>query len=154
MRNSIIKFALALLASSPAIAQQLPFSSQYYTNPFVINPALTGTKETVNAFLTHRSQWTGMAGAPQTSYLTIDGPVEAKNIGLGLKLYSDVTDITSKVGAFANYSYKLKINDDNNLYFGLALGVINNRIDFSKAVVRDKDDPFLSTTAQSRTVFS
>ena len=52
------------------------------------------------------------------------------------------------------YSYKLKINDDNNLYFGLALGVINNKIDFSKAVVRDGADPYLFSTAQTKTAFS
>lgn len=153
MRNLIISSAL-ILVTGTTIAQQVPFSSQYYTNPFVTNPAFTGNHERVNAFLTHRSQWTGISGAPQTSYLTIDGPIEAKNIGLGLNVYSDVTDIMSRVGAFANYSYKLKINDDNNLFIGLALGAINNKIDFSKAVVRDVDDPFLFTQAQSKTAFS
>lgn len=143
-----------ILATGFAFAQQLPFSSQYYANMFVTNPAFTGTGETTNAFITHRSQWTGIAGAPQTSYLTVDGPIEAQNIGLGLKLYSDVTDITSRMGAFANYSYKLKINDDNNLFIGLSAGMLNNRIDFSKAVVRDTDDPFLFSQPQSKTVFS
>jgi len=153
MRNLIISSAL-ILVTGTTIAQQVPFSSQYYTNPFVTNPAFTGNHERVNAFLTHRSQWTGISGAPQTSYLTIDGPIEAKNIGLGLNVYSDVTDIMSRVGAFANYSYKLKINDDNNLFIGLALGAINQKIDFSKVVVRDADDPFLFTESQSKTAFS
>lgn len=146
--------AILILATVSAFAQQLPYSSQYYTNMFVVNPAFTGTKDQTNAFITHRSQWIGIAGGPQTSYLTIDGPIEAKNIGLGLKLYSDVTDITSRMGAFANYSYKLKINDDNNLFIGLAAGILNNRIDFSKAVVRDTDDPFLFSEPQQKTVFS
>jgi type IX secretion system PorP/SprF family membrane protein len=147
--------AAVLLITASAFAQQLPFSSQYYTNMFVTNPAFTGTTdENTRAFITHRSQWIGVKGGPQTSYLTLDGPIEAKNIGLGLKLYSDVTDITSRMGAFANYSYKLKINDDNHVLFGLSLGILNNSIDFSKAVVRDTDDPFLSTQRQSKTVFS
>jgi type IX secretion system PorP/SprF family membrane protein len=153
MRNKIISSALTLITAA-SFAQQIPFSSQYYTNPFVINPAFTGNHERTNAFLTHRSQWTGIAGAPQTSYLTLDGPIEAKNIGLGLNLYSDVTDITSRVGGFVNYSYKLKVNEDNNLLIGLAAGVIDNKIDFSKATVRDTDDPFLFTESQSKTVFS
>ena len=153
MRNLIISSAL-ILVTGTAIAQQVPFSSQYYANPFVINPAFTGNHENVNAFLTHRSQWTGIAGSPQTSYLTVDGPVEDKNIGLGLNFYSDVTDITSRTAGFVNYSYKLKINDDNHLYFGAAVGVINNRIDFSKAVVRDANDPYLFTESQSKAAFS
>ncbi|MGZ4055187.1 MAG: PorP/SprF family type IX secretion system membrane protein [Bacteroidia bacterium] len=153
MRNLIISTALVFTVGN-ALAQQLPFSSQYYTNEFVTNPAFTGNHQDINAFLTHRSQWTGIAGAPQTSYLTLDGPIEAKNIGLGLNLYSDVTSMTSRNGAFANYSYKLKINDDNNLFFGLALGILNTKIDFSKAVVRDANDPFLFSTAQTKTTFS
>lgn len=153
MRNSFIKFAL-LLSVSSAFGQQLPFSSQFYNNMFTINPAFTGTNENTRAFLTHRSQWTGIAGAPQTSYLTIDGPIEARNIGLGLNVYSDVTDMTSRAGAAANYSYRLKINDDNHVLFGLALGIIDQKIDFSKAVVQDVDDPFLFTTAQHKTTFN
>ncbi|MFL5764008.1 MAG: PorP/SprF family type IX secretion system membrane protein [Bacteroidia bacterium] len=153
MKNIIITSALTILTTA-AFAQQVPFSSQYYADPFVMNPALTGKHEGTNAFLMHRSQWTGIAGAPQTSYLTLDGPIEAKNIGLGLNLYSDQTDILSRVGGFVNYSYKLKINDENNLYIGLAAGVINNKIDFSKAVVRDGQDPFLFTESQSKTAFS
>lgn len=154
MRKFNISAALLLMTAS-AFAQQLPFSSQYYTNMFVTNPAFTGTQdEHTRAFITHRSQWIGVAGGPQTSYLTIDGPIEEKNIGLGLKLYSDVTDITSRIGAFGNYSYKLKINDDMNMLFGVAVGILNNRIDFSKAVVENSSDPFLYSEPQSRSVFS
>lgn len=154
MRKLNITAALVIITAS-AFAQQLPFSSQYYTNMFVTNPAFTGTTdEHTRAFITHRSQWIGISGGPQTSYLTLDGPIEARNIGLGLKVYSDVTDITSRLGAFANYSYRLKINDDNHVLFGVAMGVLNNRIDFSKAVVRDANDPYMFTEAQSKTVFS
>lgn len=153
MKNLFIA-AILVLQTASMIAQQLPFSSQYYTNPFVINPAFTGSHDQTNIFLTHRSQWTGIAGAPQTSYLTVDGPIQVKNIGLGLKVYSDVTDITSRVGAFVNYSYKLKIDDDNNLFLGIALGILDNRIDLSKAVIRDKDDPFIVQQQLRKTAFS
>ncbi|MFY9310387.1 MAG: PorP/SprF family type IX secretion system membrane protein [Bacteroidia bacterium] len=135
-------------------AQQLPFSSQYYTNSFVINPAFTGNSDYINAFLTHRSQWTGLAGAPQTSYLTVDGPMRSRNSGLGLKVYTDVTDIISRVGAFGSYSYKLKLNDSSHVLFGLAMGALGNKLDFSKAVIKDNNDPFLYQQSKSRTVFS
>lgn len=157
-----LSFIFCLLSSIPfgkgwggaLFAQQMPFSSQYYSNPFAINPAYAGINEHINVFLTHRSQWTGLAGAPQTSYFTIDGPVRLKNSNLGLKLYSDVTDIISRVGAFANYSYKFKISDSTSLHVGLAGGVFDNKIDFSKAQVKDTDDPFLSQQSQNKTVVS
>jgi type IX secretion system PorP/SprF family membrane protein len=135
-------------------AQQLPFSSQYYTDQFVVNPAFTGTGENINAYLTHRSQWTGLAGAPQTSYVTVDGPLQQKNTGLGMKCFTDVTDIISRVGAFASYSYKLKINDSSHIYFGVSAGALGNKLDFSKAIIKDNNDPFLYSQSKSRTVFS
>lgn len=135
-------------------AQQISFSSQYYTNRFITNPAFTGNKEFSNAYLGHRSQWANVKGAPQTSYFTIDAPVKEKNVGLGLKLYSYSTDIISQVGAFATYSYKIKVNADNDLYFGLAMGMLDNKIDYANAVMRDKDDPFFVLQQQNKTVFS
>ena len=151
MKNSIITFVLFIIVITNLRAQQLPFSSQYYSNQFVTNPALTGNKGTTNAFLTHRTQWVGIAGSPQTSYFTLDGALKKDGVGLGMVMYSDVTDILSRTGANVNYSYKLNINTDNHLTFGLALGVINNKINFSKAVVLDYSDPYLKTQQLART---
>lgn len=161
MKNTLIISAILFFSSSVrreagggVFAQQLSFSSQYYTNQFVVNPAFTGNKEKIRAFITHRSQWISVPGAPQTSYLTIDAPIEEKNVGMGLKLYSYSTDILSRMGAFATYSYKIKISDDNNLYFGLALGMLDNKINFAKAEVHDVNDPILFQQQQNRTIFS
>jgi len=135
-------------------AQQVSFNSQYYTNQFVTNPAFTGYNAFINAFISHRSQWVNVKGAPQTSYFSIDSPVKEKNVGIGLKMYSYNTDIISQVGAFASYSYKLKVNSDNNVYFGLAMGMLDNKIDYAGAVMRDKDDPFFVQQQPNKTVFS
>lgn len=153
MRKSLVIAAVSFLAFK-ANAQQIPLSSQYYVNKFILNPAFTGNKEEANAFLTHRSQWTGVQGAPQTSYLTIDGPVDKKNIGLGLNLFSDVTDISSRTGAYGAYSYKLSLKEDHHLRFGLAVGVIDYKLDFSRAVYRDKMDPYLMSQTVHKTVFN
>ncbi|MES2592019.1 MAG: PorP/SprF family type IX secretion system membrane protein [Bacteroidota bacterium] len=153
---TIILFFSTLLkreAGGGVFAQQLSFSSQYYTNQFVTNPALTGNKPTINGFITHRSQWNSVPGAPQTSYGTIDGPLDSKNLGLGLKFFKYTTDLLSRAGAFGTYSYKIKVNEDNTLVLGLALGVLDNKIDFTKAAVHDINDPILFQQ-QNKTVFS
>lgn len=136
------------------LAQQVSFSSQYYTNNFIINPAFTGNKGTTSAFITHRSQWVNVKGAPQTSYFTLDAPVKEKNVSIGLKLYSYSTDIISQVGASATYSYKIKIDNNNNLFLGLAMGMLDNKIDYSRVIMRDKDDAFFLDQQQNKTVFS
>ncbi|MDQ3112101.1 MAG: type IX secretion system membrane protein PorP/SprF [Bacteroidota bacterium] len=124
-------------------AQQLPLYSQYYFNPFLYNPATTGVTNETNAFLVHRSQFSGISGGPVTNAFTIDGFMDDKNIGLGFSIFNDNQDITERLGIYTSYAYRLKINEDQAVRFGLSVGFLDNRIDFSKAVVKDANDPML-----------
>lgn len=135
-------------------AQQTSFSRQYYANPFLMNPAFTGNRMYSHAFMGHRSQWINVKGAPQVSFLTLDAPIKEKNIGLGIKMFSHSTDIINQVGAFGCYSYSFKWNEQHHFFAGLALGVLNNQINFAGAVMRDKDDPFFTQQEQSKAFFS
>jgi type IX secretion system PorP/SprF family membrane protein len=143
MKKLLLSALVAGSLAGTGYAQQLPLYSQSYFNPFLYNPAATGVSGETNAFLIHRSQWTGIAGAPVTNAFTIDGFMDAKNVGLGFTLFNDVQDINERLGIYASYAYRLKINDDQQLRFGLSLGFLDNRIDFSRAVVKDASDPML-----------
>ena len=153
MRKSFL-FLLSTVAFFNLKAQQIPLNNHYFINKFILNPAFTGNSDLSNAYLTHRSQWVGVQGAPQTSYLTIDGSVDKKNIGLGLNLFSDVTDISSRTGAYGSYSYKVNLMNDHSLRLGLSAGIVDYKLDFSRAVYRDKMDPFLMTQTVHKTVFN
>lgn len=152
-RTLIIVFC-SIFIGIQVYSQQLSFSSQYYTNPFVTNPAFTGNTSTINSFITHRSQWISIPGSPQTSCLTVDGPLDIKNIGLGLKLYSYAAELLTTSGAFATYSYKLKLNEVSNLNLGLSMGLLHNKINYEKAKVYDANDPFVLQQQQSKATFS
>jgi len=143
-----------LLTSHRSQAQQLPLGSHYFMNPFMVNPAFTGTTDNINVFLTHRSQFSGISGSPQTTYLTLDAPINIKGVGLGLKAYSDVTSILSRNGVSGNYSYSLNLGNTHQLTFGLAAGIIDNTINYDQAIVRDVDDPSIFNNRVHRTVFS
>src|ERR1051326_5739354 len=143
MKKQIITgMALALIAAH-AIAQQLPLYNQYYAIPFLQNPSLAGNTDFANAALIHKSMWKDMPGAPVTSALTIESPIQEKNIGLGAVLFSDVTDITTRTGFSTSYSYKIKLNDNSLLRLGGSIGIIDTKIDFTRAVVKDANDPML-----------
>ncbi|CAN5320686.1 hypothetical protein BH09BAC5_BH09BAC5_19530 [soil metagenome] len=124
-------------------AQQLPLYSQYYYNTFLYNPATTGVTNETNAFLVHRSQFSGIPGGPVTNAFTIDGFMDDKNVGLGFSIFNDVQDITERLGIYASYAYRLKIDEDQAVRFGLSLGFLDNKIDFSKAIVKDLNDPMV-----------
>ncbi len=135
-------------------AQQVPFSSQYHANMITINPAMTGISEYGQAFLSHRSQYVGVQGGPQTSYFSIDNQIGDGKNGIGLTILNDVTDILARTSFMANYAYRVKFNEKSNLRFGLAMGLQNNRIDFDKAQVVDQNDQILFGPRQSQTVFN
>ncbi len=151
MRNSFNKISLLAmvvftLVKTDSVAQQLPLFSQYYYNPFMYNPAFTGTDEMTNTYLIHRSQWKDIPGAPVTYALTIDGNVKEKEIGLGLSLFNDQTSLFSRTGLYGSYSYHLPFSDEHNVYVGLSGGIIDNKIDFNNANVTDVNDPLLYST--------
>jgi len=135
LKKSFLKGALLAIgsfaATSQVEAQQIPFYSQYYVNPFIYNPAKTGAGDSWNAYAIRRDQWANFKGAPVTNAFTIDGPIQGKKAGLGLNIYSDKAGIINRTGAYANYSYRVDFSDVNKLYFGLSAGVINNNIDFA-----------------------
>lgn len=131
-------------------AQQIPQYAQYYINPFVYNPAFAGSGENINSYLIHRSMFQKFPGAPVTNAFTIDGPLAQNNIGLGLSLYSDASDLVSRMGVKSAYSYKVKLTEDMDLNFGLGLGISETRVDFSRTIVRDLNDPFILRQEQRK----
>jgi type IX secretion system PorP/SprF family membrane protein len=63
-----------LLMFQLAEAQQKPQYTQYVFNNLLINPAVTGIENYIDLKAGYRSQWTGLQGAPVTSYLTFSVP--------------------------------------------------------------------------------
>ena len=55
-------------------AQQKPQYTQYVFNNLLLNPAVTGIENYIDLKAGYRSQWTGLEGAPVTSYLTFSAP--------------------------------------------------------------------------------
>ena len=148
--GKILTFGLFIGLGFGVNAQQLPFYSQYFFNPFIYNSAYTGQSGETRAFLSHRNQWTAIQGAPVTSIITIDGPINGEKSGLGLSIFSDRTDILVRSGARLAYSYKVDINEEHKVRFGLGAGIFNNKIDYDRAIVEDNTDPQLFSNAQSR----
>ncbi len=150
MKKLSISLVLVAATMLTADAQQLPLYSQSYFNPFLYNPATTGVNDGTNAYLIHRRQWTGMPGSPVTNAFTVDGFFEDKNVGLGFAIFNDVQDITERLGIYTSYAYRLKLNEDMALRFGVTVGFLDNRVDYSRAIVKDASDPMLFAQMQRK----
>jgi type IX secretion system PorP/SprF family membrane protein len=146
MKKHIITFAcLIVLGASFTHAQQTWHYTQYMFNPFIVNPAITGTHNYYQIRSNSRFQWAGMTDAPMTNSLSIFGPHASKDMGWGGYLYNDVTGPTSTTGIMGAYGYNIAITDEIRAAGGINLGVKQYKIDGSKITTWDLDDPVLSS---------
>ncbi|QEM10456.1 type IX secretion system membrane protein PorP/SprF [Mucilaginibacter rubeus] len=72
-----ILYTLIIIATAAQLvkAQQRPQYTQYVFNNYLLNPALSGIENYTDVKLGYRSQWTGLEGAPVTSYVSVNAPI-------------------------------------------------------------------------------
>jgi type IX secretion system PorP/SprF family membrane protein len=112
-----------------------------------INPAYTGSKNVLNLNLFHRSQWTGVDGAPSTQSISIDGITTNNKLGIGLGLNRDKIGAQSTISAFANVAAKIQVSESGVLSFGIAPGLVQQRVDGSEFGITN--DPSIPQTPVS-----
>ncbi|MFD0962826.1 PorP/SprF family type IX secretion system membrane protein [Pseudofulvibacter geojedonensis] len=111
----------AILFSLSASAQQTPNYSFWRQNMNLLNPAYAGSTEKTEVNLTFRDQWNGVDGGPRTQ--SIHGQTSLTDkMGLGLSIEQDRVFIQRETNLFANFSYKLQINDKHDIYLGIKAG--------------------------------
>ena len=144
MRN-ILAIILFILVAKIGMAQQEPMFSLYHQNLFLINPANTGDQDYLQTFFDTRKQWSGIEGAPTTSAFGIHDAFSDK-VGLGLLISSDKSGLIDRLSGSLNYSYKLRISKTkkHSISFGLGLGFLENKIDFTDARA-DLSDPIIAS---------
>lgn len=157
MRKGCLWFGLLVagMLGHTVYGQQKPHYTQYLTNQYIINPALTGIENYVDIRLSHRHQWVGIADAPVTTYFTIHkaiGKADARTTptsfdvpdenprsrqywreytsaephhGIGLQIINDRTGPLNRFSAMATYAYHVGISSQTSLSAGIAAGITN-----------------------------
>ncbi|WP_242926059.1 PorP/SprF family type IX secretion system membrane protein [Pontibacter vulgaris] len=143
----ILYTLLGLLLTFTANAQQNPQYSQYIFNSMAINPAYTGSKNVLNLNAFHRSQWSGIEGAPTTQSLSLDGIAANNRLGLGMDITRDKLGAQSTLSAYVNSAVKLQVSHNGVLSLGLAAGIVQNAIDGSELGI--SDDPSIPSNSES-----
>lgn len=116
-----IYLVLFLLVLSYATAQQESYYSLYRYQMNVINPAYAGAEASNMFFFTSRQQWASMDNAPSTLAFSYSS-ARKNNVGLGISLVSDKVFVEQQTFAYVDFSYKLEMNENTQLYLGLKGG--------------------------------
>lgn len=139
MKNILIPF-IALLATAVMWSQQDAQYTQYMYNMSVINPAYTtGNIGFVNLGALHRTQWVGANGAPKSSNIFAHTPINEK-VEIGFSLVNDnIGDVVKQNDLYADFAYKLDLEENGKLSFGLKAGVTFFDVNFNDFVLESGD---------------
>jgi len=132
-----------------SMAQQIAMYNQYHLTPRIYNPSYVGFEKGVDISLIRNQKWGNYGEGFNANNLSMGFLLKDKH-GLGINLYNDFVGITSKLQANLLYSYKVQLGEKAFLAAGAGLGVVDNRLDFSNAIVGDINDPILTNTGKAR----
>lgn len=110
-----------LLFSSALFAQQESIITIYKDQMNIVNPAFAGVDKETNLSIGYRKQWVGINNAPETQMLVF-GTSLGKNLGIGISAVNDKTFIEKQTFVGVDFSYKLKMTPETDLYLGLKAG--------------------------------
>lgn len=129
LMRKVIKFVF-IFCFGMVYSQQEPQFTQYFDNTLFQNPAYAGSNKMLSINTMHREQWVGFKGRPSTTSMTIHSPLSYKSVGIGLSAVRDVIGPTTSNMVYADFSYSLRLTQNQTLAFGLKGGfnMINTQI--------------------------
>ena len=99
MKNIIVTGCFLLLSFS-LFSQERITSNYFFLNPYFYNPAYAGSDGLATLSLGHRQQWRGIDGAPVTSFVSFDIPLN--NVVTGIKFINDQKEHSEYNNGFCN----------------------------------------------------
>jgi len=114
IRKCVFITLTILFWSQMVLCQQTPLFSEYSYNPFVINPAYAGMKESADVTVNNHGYLPRIEGSPKNMSLSFDMPLAQRKIGVGAVLSQDKIGITTNFSAYAALSYKIFFGAKNN----------------------------------------
>ena len=141
-------FYIFLSFSSLSIwAQQDAKMAFYREHLQIYNPAATGILDQTLFTSNFRNQWFGQDGAPRINVISLSVPGNEKRLSWGVLLMNDKTFIESQTKAFATFSYRLPMGNNNSLFLGIQGGGNFTNVDFSGLRILNPEDQQLDNTS-------
>ncbi len=123
----LILILTGIAAGLTLAAQQMPISENYFVDKYSFAPSYAGNFNPKFLFLGYRSDWTGIEGGPKTFRLSFSDAL-MRNAGYGIRAVYDKAGIFNQLNVMGSYSYRLKVNDNNQILFGISAGIYRNTL--------------------------
>lgn len=140
MRTKLFSLVI-MLVTIASFAQQDAQFTQYMYNTININPAYAGSRGALSVFGLHRTQWVGLDGAPETSCLSVNTPINNSNLGVGVSLINDKIGPTNENNFSVDLSYTVQTSANFKLSFGIKGTANLFNLDINKLNPENQGDP-------------
>ena len=141
---------IILISSGLSYAQQDAQFTNYMYNTLSFNPAYAGSRGTTSIYLSQRSQWIGLEGAPKTNSLSYHVPIGSSNLGLGLSILNDEIGPVLENMISLDVSYSIKTSYGYNLAFGLRASAHMLNVNFNKLNIFNPGDVLAQNNINNR----
>ncbi|MCW3805617.1 PorP/SprF family type IX secretion system membrane protein [Plebeiibacterium marinum] len=126
-------------------------TSRYMHTQYFINPAYSGTLNTMSVNVMARKQWMGIEGAPTSYHLAVHAPVNNTMMSVGGGFELESYGVNKLYSANVSYAYLLKISELTFLSLGLNTNLNNYQIGYSKLALTHENDPNFSAGSRNTT---
>jgi type IX secretion system PorP/SprF family membrane protein len=105
--------------------------TQFFLNPFLINPSYAGIDGKTTLSVHYRNQWTSIEGAPRIGNFSLHTPLNPK-LSFGTSVTNDSRGVFNTSGLQLTIAYNIAISDDAFIRFGISGGGAWNMVDLKK----------------------
>ena len=131
-------------------AQQLPvYALQELCSPGY-NPSYAAFEELKDLMIISRQQWLGFEDAPRSYYTSLNFPLQAENMGVGMDIRQEGSGPLNRSAVFFSYGYSIKISPLSRISFGLRGGVQSYRIQLTDLELVQQGDVLFQEDIRSR----
>lgn len=141
---------LTMLLSHFSYAQQDAQFTNYMYNTLSFNPAYAGSRGTSSFYLSQRSQWVGIDGAPTTNALSYHSPIGSSNVGVGLSFLNDAIGPVEENLVSLDLTYTINTSYDYKLAFGFRASAHMLNVDFTKLNIFNPGDALAQNNINNR----
>lgn len=147
-----LSVALMLFYSTATFSQmEIPYMG-YNQVPSIYNPASSVFAESFNFHGSYQNYWMGFENAPEALNFNIFGNIH-DNMGVSLNLHRTNINIFNQTQVEGGYSYRVRLNQESQLAFGLSLGLRKISANQSTNPL-DQFDPLLESDLFNQSHFS
>jgi len=149
MKKFFVVFVTLVLVEFSYAQQDAQFSNYMY-NTLSFNPAYAGSRGTSSIYLSQRSQWVGLDGAPSTNAFSYHSPIGSSKLGFGLSFLNDAIGPVQENLISLDISYTINTSYEYKLAFGLRASAHMLNIDFMKLNIFNPGDVLAQSNINNR----